>query len=74
MSAKEDSKAATAIAVEAVAAVPLTLSEFCSRLSETDRRPELIAGFHLTETAAGRASDIPEAFAARFVEFVNKPV
>ena len=60
--------------VVAEPAPALTLDEFCSRLSETVRSPELIGAFHSTEKAAGAAKDTAEAFQARFVSFSNKPV
>lgn len=62
------------VAVAEVAAQTLTLSEFCSRISESLRKPELIGAFHSTEVAAGTVRDTAEAFQARFDEFVNKPV
>lgn len=52
---------------------PLALNEFCARLSATDRRVELIAGFHHQEVAAGRTKDLESAFRARFEAFVNQP-
>lgn len=57
-----------------VAVVDLTLTEFCARLSETVRRPELISAFEYTELAAGHLKDTAEAFQARFDTFVNTPV
>jgi hypothetical protein len=52
---------------------PLSLDEFCSRLSQTDRRVELIGGFHHSERAAGHSNDTEAAFAARYVAFCNAP-
>lgn len=52
---------------------PLTLDEFCSRLSVEDKRVELIGAFHLTERAAGRTKDLESAYATRFAAFVNQP-
>lgn len=52
---------------------PLTLDEFCSRLSTTDKRVELIGAFHHGEKVAGRSKDAESAYAARFAEFVNQP-
>jgi hypothetical protein len=52
----------------------VTLEEFCTRFSRSDRRVELIGGFHAVETKAGRFKDSESAFAARFLAFVNKPV
>lgn len=54
--------------------VPLTLQEFCIRLSADDRRVELIGAFEATERRAGRQKDTAEAYAARYKAFINKPV
>ena len=70
--AKEDSKAIAVVEVEA--APEVALDEFCGRLSETVRSPEVIGGFHYTERAAGRLRGTFEAYRARFDEFINKPV
>ena len=72
------SKTATTVeqAAEPVAplAVQITLTEFCVRLSETVRKPELIAGFEHVERRAGRLQDTDEAFRSRYDQFVNAPV
>lgn len=52
----------------------LSLVEFCTRLSATVRRPELISGFEFTERRAGRVKDTAEAFQARFEKFGKTPV
>lgn len=52
---------------------PLTLEEFCTRLSQSDRRVELIGGFHAMERAAGNTKDVESAYQARFEAFVNQP-
>lgn len=52
----------------------VTLEEFCTRISKTDRRVELIGAFHHVEKAAGRVKDAESAFAARFADFANQPV
>lgn len=65
---------AAATAAEPVANAPtLTLTEFCRRTSETDRRTELLAAFFSDESRAGRLKDTAEAYAARLQEFLNKP-
>lgn len=56
------------------ASVPLTLVDFCTRLSERVRRPELIGAFEFHERTAGRLKATTEEFQARFDEFINKPV
>jgi len=52
----------------------LPLDEFCRRLSEKDRRVELIGAFHFTERAASRTSDTEQQYRARFEAFTKKPV
>ena len=54
-------------------AFPLTLEEFCTRLSSTDRRVELIGGFEHAESIAGRVKDLEASFAIRFAAFANQP-
>lgn len=65
-------------AIEATEATPkpaeITLVEFCSRLSETVRRPELIGAFEHASKAAGKFKASAEDFAADFEKFRNKPV
>ena len=51
----------------------LTLTEFCARLSETVKSPELIGAFEFHERTAGRLKATAEEFQARFDEFTNKP-
>lgn len=52
---------------------PLTLDEFCARLSTTDKRVELIGAFHSIEKVAGRVKDLESAYATRFSAFINQP-
>ena len=68
------SKPEPAKASEAPAAVQVTLTEFCIRLSETVRRVGLLAAFEYRERKAGRLKDTTEAFQGRFDKFVNTPV
>lgn len=69
------SKAADdAVTTSEPAGFPLTLDEFCARLSARLRKPELISGFHSAQTLSGATKSTEEAFQARFDEFVNKPV
>lgn len=73
-------KADTAAPVQAAqdtgdvpASLPLTLNDFCLRLSESVLRPELIGAFEFHERTAGRLKATAEEFQARFDEFTNKP-
>ena len=61
-------------AVDSLAAQDVTLTEFCTRLSSSDRRVEMIAGFEHSEKAEGRIKDAESAFVSRYAAFVNKPV
>ena len=61
-------------AVEITQEPRLTLSEFCTRLSETVSRPELLGGFEFVERRAGRIKDTEASYRARFDTFVTTPV
>lgn len=65
----EDTTIATDPAPEAV-----TLDEFCQILSKSDRRVELIGGFHSDEVRAGKAKDLEANYLVRFQAFATKPV
>lgn len=52
----------------------ITLTEFCVRLSETVKSPELIGGFEFVETRAGHVKDTAAAFQARYDAFISTPV
>ncbi len=51
----------------------LSLNEFCTRLSGTETRVELISGFEHDERTSGRLKDTEEAFAGRYQAFINRP-
>lgn len=51
---------------------PLTLNEFCIRLSVEDKRVELIGGFEHTERVAGRLSDTYENYSERYKKFTTQ--
>jgi hypothetical protein len=53
--------------------IELELEEFCRRLSETVRSPELIGGFEHTQKVAGIYKNTQAGFQAAFNEFVNAP-
>lgn len=52
----------------------LSITDFCTRLSESVSRPELIGAFAAVEQRAGRVSDTAAKYRARFDAFVNQPV
>ncbi len=56
------------------AAFPLTLDEFCTRLSQNDKRVELIGGFYADEKSAGHTKDTEANYKKRLNNFANKPV
>lgn len=72
--AKNDQSAVDTAAAESVAEFEVTLNEFCTRQSATDRRVELIGAFHHVESVAGRVKDLQSAYAKRFADFANQPV
>ena len=51
--------------------IPLSLDEFCRRLSQEDRRTVLIGGFHLKMRQAKRSKDTDAAWRAAFDQFVK---
>lgn len=57
-----------------VQAVKLSLTDFCTRLSETVRRPELIGAFESVQRRAGTENQTEAEFRRRYDEFVNKPI
>ncbi len=65
---------ASPVESKAAAVEELVLQEFCRRLSEKVRRPELISAFEYTEIRAGHLKDTAEAYQARFDSFVKSPV
>lgn len=52
----------------------MSILDFCTRLSETVSRPELIGAFAHVEQKAQRVSDTEANYRARFDAFINKPV
>lgn len=75
-----DSKATPTVAAPASPAesapteFPLTLEEFCIRLSITCKRVELIGAFSVMEAQAGNTKDLESAFMARFDAFAKRPI
>lgn len=59
---------------EVATSFDVSLNEFCARLSATDKRVELIGGFHHVEAKAGHLTDAEAGFMERFVAFCNQPV
>lgn len=69
-------KADTQTVIEAVDSIdefPLTIDEFCTSLSQKDRRVEMIGAFHGSERRAGRIKDTRSAYGARYNDFINAP-
>lgn len=52
----------------------MTLTEFCTQLSRTDRRVEMIGAFEHTERLAGHLKDTKEGFAESYEAFCNQPM
>jgi hypothetical protein len=66
----------TPVAVVAPAATtdfPLSLDEACARISQGDKRVEMIGAFHHAERCAGRLKDTETAYRARYTAFCNAP-
>ena len=53
--------------------IALTLHDFCTRLSTTESRVELISGFESEERRKNRLKDTQSAFDGRFKAFINRP-
>lgn len=70
----EPSSATASASAEQAPAASMTLTEFCVRLSETVRRPELIGAFESVEKAAGRNRATEAEFRARFDAFRKQPI
>lgn len=64
---------ATPDIADAPVPVRISLNEYCTRLSETVKRPELIGAFHATEKAAGHLAGLPAEFEQRYNDFITKP-
>lgn len=56
-----------------IAEFPLSLDEFCTRLSGSDRRVEMIGAFFSVEKSAGRTKDTETAYRTRYAAFCNAP-
>jgi hypothetical protein len=56
------------------ASAPISLKEFCIGLSASEKRVELIAGFHADEIRAEHFFDVASAYRARFAAFAIRPV
>lgn len=65
--------AAASVPAAAPTDFPVTLDEFCTRLSTADKRVELIGAFHSVEKAARRHRDTEANYQARFDAFINQP-
>lgn len=72
--AKNDAPAVVQDEIPVVEPITVSLNEFCTRLSETVNRPELIGAFAATERAAGNSRGTVADFEQRYTAFINKPV
>ena len=59
--------------VPSEAEIPLNLAEFCASLSSSDKRVELIGGFHHYEKLNGKIKDTRSNYLARFEAFAKMP-
>jgi len=51
----------------------ITIEQFCTALSATDKQVELIGSFHNAERAAGHHADSHENYQARYLAFASQP-
>lgn len=51
----------------------MSLTDFCARLSETVKRPELIGAFEFAERHAKRIKATEAVFRARYEAFITTP-
>lgn len=61
-------------ASDAAESYPVTIDEFCRRLSRSDRRVELIGAFHADEKRHARVKDMEANYRSRFDIFAKRPV
>lgn len=52
----------------------LPLDEFCTRLSATDKRVEMISGFHSFMKRGGQTVATQTVFEAAFRDFATRPM
>lgn len=71
MSAKNSTPQAEPVAEQVS---QITLVEFCTRISSTMRRPELLNGFRSAQVAKGVVKATPKAFQDALDEFRATPV
>lgn len=53
---------------------PVTLDEFCTRLSTTDNRVEMIGAFNADEKRSNRVKDTESKYRERFGKFCKREV
>jgi len=68
-----DSELPQAAEVVQEAQIPLSIDEFCQRLSATSRRVALIGGFHAWAKAQGLVKDVETTFQAAWNRFISLP-
>jgi hypothetical protein len=69
-----ESETVTVAAGGVVSEPEISLDEFCLSISRTDRRVELLAGFHLDERAHGRLRGAASVYRQRLAEYAARPV
>lgn len=53
--------------------IPITLDEFCQRLSETERRVALLGAFHFEMKRQKRQTGLSSDYHAAYATFINAP-
>jgi hypothetical protein len=51
----------------------ITVEQFCTTLSSTDKQVELIGAFHHAERVAGRHTDTTDNYQSRYAAFASQP-
>ena len=51
----------------------ITLDEFCARLSVTDKRVEMIGGFHSDMTRVKKTKGMEADYRAEYQKFITRP-
>lgn len=52
---------------------PLTIGEWCGRLSQTDRRIEMISAFYSKMKKSGYHKNYAQFFAVQYHQFISQP-
>jgi len=71
---KKEPKAVESLPEPIATPEQVSLDHFCSELSTTDRRVEMVNSFYRIEQRKGHLSDTVDGFQACFNQFITQPV